>query len=302
MKSFKQYITEAVPNRSHARVFRQFFNMGKNHEVPFEFSGRMTGSMSPEYGVLAAVFGVSKPKSKIHQMNVPAYRMNFPSFKDDSLGRKQSLKITTIPTETTKSFMGSHNPLLVTPSSSKNYIDLSKSPNTITDINTIGHEAFHSIQTARASVDNVKPFSRTYLNNYDIETENRNYIDAIGNPRQTSDDEYKFNYKKNPHISKLEKKYSGEDIDDIDLTELKYRASDVEHDARLGGAIAQIAYSAGKDHALNGEFSRGLNSYDEFHRLVSPYTDRQTKRTRDAYGRIAQEYQNITRQKINRTI
>jgi hypothetical protein len=297
MKSFKTYITEAVPNRSHGRVFRQFFDMGKRREEPFDYSHvydrarerdpRGSGEIS-----VAQVFGIL-PKNP-NQMDIPAHVMNFPSFKDDSLGRRQSLRIRTIPGQYQSPILsgyagGVHVNQFSRPSTSTNFIDLSRIGSISDQISTIGHEAFHSVQTARARY----PWDRARRGDLSAFGGPREYIDAIGNPRKTNDISYADEMNSNPHIKNLK----------LSDSRSKYEAKDIEHDARLGGAIARFGYDAGRQHAMYGFLGQDasqIGSYEKFHKLVKPYTDRQAKRTRDAYGRIAQEYQNITGAKVNR--
>jgi len=184
---------------------------------------------------------------------------------------------------------GVHEKRLSTPSTSTNFIDLSRVGSIRDQINVIGHEAFHSVQTARAR----GPWDRSRRGNWIDPEEPRKYIDAIGNPRETHDLMYSYERNNNPHIENLK----------LSDSRSKYEATDIEHDARLGGAIARFGYDAGRQHAMYGFLGQDaseIGSYEKFHKLVKPYTDRQAKRTRDAYGRIAQEYQNITGSKVNR--
>lgn len=295
MKSFKTFLLESVPNRSHGRVFRLFYDMGREGKLA-DFDVPIKGQQ--RIGSLQAMLFGRDNRDVVNQMDLPAHSMKFPSFKDDRKGRRRSIRVSTIPAPLPGTVAGSSKGIATNISNSTNIMDLRKISGTDNIASVIGHEAFHSAQNAR-----MRSGDTTYGG--------RKYTDAIGNVRTTSDASYADNIDRDSHnkelVQNLEKMqilrgmqspFSKEQIDDAEkkLSRAIYMRKDDEHDARLGGAIAYAGHSVGSNHQRYGFLRKGhLMSFDEFLDRVRPTTRRQLGKTKKAYGRMATEFRKLVR-------
>ena len=309
MKSFKKYITEAVPNRFHGQVFKQFYDMGRRGTYPW--SSRLISQIStvdsPEKKLARALFGDSS-RSRMGNEDAPEHMMRFPSFKNDSKGRILTIPVKTIPTDLENlGHLGAHYR-----ESGINRIDLRKAKNTGDTIKTLGHEAFHSVQTARGN-EGMKKFIKAAWQPHDYPDRwdpayaapaDRNYRDSLGQWRTTNDLNYANSITSYPSHTYNEIKHKefirGSRLSNDEISQIQYRYSDREHDARIGGAIAKLASKEGSRSAdAYADNSSPIFSYRQFLRSTDPQTRRQERKTRKAFGRIAQAWQDTTGNKIN---
>lgn len=307
MKSFKKYITEAVPNRFHGQVFKQFYDMGRRGTYPW--SSRLISQIStvdsPEKKLSNFLFGDSSSPSMGNE-DAPAHMMRFPSFKNDSKGRILTIPVKTIPTDLENlKYRGLHNR-----ESGINFIDLRKAISTGDTINTLGHEAFHSVQTARDN-EGIKKFNKATWQPHEYPYSSdpayaapgdRNYRDSLGQWRTTNDLNYANSITSYPSDAYKEIKQKelirGSNLSNDEISQIFYGYSDREHDARIGGAIAKLASREGSRSA-DAYADSPIFSYRQFLRSTDPQTRRQERRTRKTFGRIAQAWQDITGKKIN---
>lgn len=297
MKSFKQILSEAVPNRFHGQVFKQFYDMGRRGTYPWseELISKISTVQTPEKDLVHSLFGGGGP-SMVNK-DAPTHIMTFPSFKNDSEGKILTTQIKTEPSDLNYNDLGLHDPV-----ESLNRIDLRqvKGLSDATDI--LGHEAFHWIQTERAQA------GTDHINDRFIDTiPDRNYHDSLGNLRTTNDLQYAnhmFRYqwdtsKNNRYLNKIIKQKEllrGKKLSKDEIDKIVYRHDDFEHDARIGGTIARLASREGSQSAYA---DRPKFRYSEFLKATDPQTRRQERRTRKSFGRIAQAWQDTTGKKIN---